>query len=153
MNMKLAFTVLAAVAALSAQTAVAQTCAVPLENIRVEGLRLGESAASFKKRFPNPREYGEYSPERMGMSDFVLMISDISLRGGKVSSFKIAFEDSDTSSAKLPAVLGKRYGLPKQGWKKAKGGYVYQCADYRLHVSQTGGDRGGIGAVLKASVN
>lgn len=153
---------LACLALLSTPALAAQKCSVPVSKLSIEGMRLGESVADFRRRFAgtrlDPSGSGsegliDLDVRRSGMSADVDFMMHVAYERNRISSFMLVYDDMETPLSTLAARWIKRYGLPQSGWKKSRQARVYRCADYEITLKQDfGAGRGttGAGIMLKA---
>lgn len=140
-----------------AAQATPQTCAVPLQSLTIEGLKLDEPVSSFQRRFPQARRHASNSqsgqfdaePGQLRLSPDVQSVAYINYARGQISAFSLVYDDLETSVAGLARAWTGRYGLPKTGWQRGRQQYVYRCRDYQLTIKQDFGmGRGTMGATL-----
>lgn len=137
-----------------------RACAVPVTNIKVETLMLGEHKSAVFQRFPSwqkaeqPQNHAIYMPDLTGLS-WSPRIAFVEWVGydeqGHIDGWNMrlhAPNDSDStridygiSPEALKAELIHRYGFPSSGWQKSVDQevitqYRYTCRDYSILIRQ-----------------
>ena len=140
---------------------VAGGCAVPVRQLDIAGIKLGEPAAALQKRFPKvmPLSEGDrhflFFPPDSGAA-FAPDIADIFLEHGvgKITGISLKYRDDETDWPALLKNLRTRFGLPQTGWDEGTFSEtaVYSCRDYGIVISPLS-DGNVRGAVLSVHTN
>ncbi len=118
-------------------------CAVPVRQLDIAGIKLGEPAAALQKRFPKAMPLSEgnrhflFFPPDSGAA-FAPDIADIFLEhgGGKITGISLKYRDDETDWPALLKNLRTRFGLPQTGWDESTFSEtaVYSCRDYGIVI-------------------
>ena len=145
----------------AAAAPVAGGCAVPVRQLDIAGIKLGEPAAALQKQFPQVMPLSEgnrhflFFPPGSGAA-FAPDIADIFLEygGGKITGISLKYRDAETDWPTLLKNLRTRFGLPQTGWDEGTFSEtaVYSCRDYGIVISPLS-DGSVRGAVLSVHTN
>ena len=145
----------------AAAAPVAGGCAVPVRQLDIAGIKLGEPAAALQKRFPKAMPLSEgnrhflFFPPDKGAA-FAPDIADIFLEhgGGKITGISLKYRNAETDWPALLKNLRTRFGLPRTGWDEGTFSEtaVYSCRDYGIVISPLS-DGNVRGAVLSVHTN
>ena len=138
-------------------------CAVPVRQLDIAGIKLGEPAAALQKRFPKAmplskgnRHFLLFPPD--SGAAFTPDIADIFLEhgGGKITGISLKYRNAETDWPALLKNLRTRFGLPRTGWDEdtfsETATAVYSCRDYGIVISPLP-DGNVRGAVLSVHTN
>ena len=97
-------------------------CAIPVRQLDIAGIKLGEPAVALQKRFPQVMPLSEgnrhflFFPPDSGAA-FAPDIADIFLEhgGGKITGISLKYRDAETDWPALLKNLRTRFGLPRTG--------------------------------------
>ena len=140
---------------------VAGGCAVPVRQLDIAGIKLGEPAAALKKQFPKAMPLSEgnrhflfFTPD--SGAAFAPDIADIFLEhgGGKITGISLKYRNAETDWPALLKNLRTRFGLAQTGWDEGTFSEtaVYSCRDYGIVISPLS-DGSVSGAVLSVHTN
>ena len=136
-------------------------CVIPVRQLDIAGIKLGEPAAALQKRFPKAMPLSEgnrhflFFPPGSGAA-FAPDIADIFLEhgGGKITGISLKYRNAETDLPTLLKNLRTRFGLPQTDW--AEGTFsetaVYSCRDYGIVIFPLS-DGSVRGAVLSVHTN
>ena len=140
---------------------VAGGCAVPVRQLDIAGIKLGEPAAALKKQFPKAMPLSEgnrhflFFPPDSGAA-FAPDIAAIFLEhgGGKITGISLKYRNAETDWPALLKNLRTRFGLAQTGWDEGTFSEtaVYSCRDYGIVISPLS-DGSVSGAVLSVHTN
>lgn len=142
--------------ALSSSMLWAKDCEVPISQMNVAGLKIGQPIHEFQQRHPSAKmvmigknnyqfEFAQGPDNAMkkaGVSWVQHIRYDPQVK--KIISYSLSFSDGpvadyDTDLDVFKQRILRKFKVAQNGWKSGENKYSYQCNDYRIEIYQDHG--------------